>query len=181
MTTGFAVSPEHVVNDPADARIGEFVGLRDRDLRVRDRATAATDSPLDAVFIAEGDPVVARAVRAGFDLVTLLVDATRTRPLPDGVEAAAGVIYGAGPEVLQRITGMGVHRGCLGVFRRRPLPSLDEVLTGARRVLVMERVVNPINLGVIARTAVGLGMDAMVLDDASVDPLYRRGVASRDG
>ena len=75
MTTGFAVSPEHVVNDPADARIGEFVGLRDRDLRVRDRATAATDSPLDAVFIAEGDPVVARAVRAGFDLVTLLVDA----------------------------------------------------------------------------------------------------------
>ena len=54
MTTGFAVSPEHVVNDPADARIGEFVGLRDRDLRVRDRATAATDSPLDAVFIAEG-------------------------------------------------------------------------------------------------------------------------------
>lgn len=174
MTTGFAVSPEHVVNDPADARIGEFVGLRDRDLRVRDRATAATDSPLDAVFIAEGDPVVARAVRAGFDLVTLLVDATRTRPLPDGVEAAAGVIYGAGPEVLQRITGMGGHRGCLGVFRRRPLPSLDEVLTGARRVLVMERVVNPINLGVIARTAVGLGMDAMVLDDASVDPLYRR-------
>lgn len=174
MTAGFAVSPDLVVTDPADERIHEFVGLRDRDLRVRGRATAATETPLDAVFVAEGDPVVARAVRAGFELVTLLVDATRTHPLPDGVEAAAEVIYGAGPEVLQRITGMGVHRGCLGVFRRRPLPSLDDVLAGARRVLVMERVVNPINLGVIARTAVGLGMDAMVLDDASVDPLYRR-------
>lgn len=174
MTTGFAVPLALVVTDPADERIREFVGLRDRDLRVRDRATAASETPLDAVFIAEGDPVVARAVRAGFELTALLVDATRTQPLPDGVEDAAEVIYGAGPDVLQRITGMGVHRGCLGVFRRRPLPTVDEVLAGARRVLVLERVVNPINLGVITRTAVGLGMDALVLDDASVDPLYRR-------
>ena len=174
MTIGFAVSPALVVDDPSDERIREFVGLRDRDLRVRDRATAATETPLDSVFVAEGDPVVERAVRAGFELTALLVDATRTRPLPDGVEAAAGVVYGAGPAVLERITGMGVHRGCLGVFRRRPLPSLESVLSGARRVLVLERVVNPINLGVIARTAVGLGIDSMVLDDASVDPLYRR-------
>lgn len=174
VTTGFAVSPSHVVDDPADERIRDFVGLRDRDLRVRDRVTAASETPLDAVFVAEGDPVVARAVRAGYELVSLLVDATRTRSLPDGVEAAAEVIYGAGPAVLQRITGMGVHRGCLAVFRRRPIPGLDEVLAGARRILVLEHVVNPINLGVISRTAVGLGMDAMVLDDASVDPLYRR-------
>lgn len=163
-----------VVDDPADERIADFVGLRDRDLRLRARATSADDNPLDAVFVAEGDPVVARALRAGYELTTLLVDATRTQPLPDGVESSGAVVYGAGPEVLERITGFGVHRGCLGIFVRRELPSVAQVLRGARRVLVMERVVNPVNLGVMVRSAVGLGIDAMVLDDASVDPLYRR-------
>jgi tRNA G18 (ribose-2'-O)-methylase SpoU len=126
------------------------------------------------VFVAEGDPVVARAIRAGYPLVSLLVDATRTQPLPEGVEASGAPVYGAGPAVLERITGLGVHRGCIGVFERRAVPELGEVLGRSRRLLVMERVVNPINLGVIVRSAVGLGMDAMVLDDASVDPLYRR-------
>lgn len=163
-----------MVTDPSDERIAPFVGLRDRDLRLRARATSASDDPQLAVFVAEGDPVVQRAVRAGYRLVTLLVDATRTQPLPDGVDGAAAQVFGAGPAVLERITGMGVHRGCLGVFERRELPSVDEVIAGARRLLVMEQVVNPINLGVIVRSAVGLGLDAMVLDEASVDPLYRR-------
>lgn len=168
------VAVDAVVVDPSDERVASFMGLRDRDLRLRARATAASDDPQEAVFVAEGDPVVARAVRAGYELRTLLVDATRTQELPEGVREAADVVYGAGPAVLERITGLGVHRGCLGVFARRALPSLDEVLAPARRLLVMERVVNPINLGVIVRSAVGLGMDAMVLDEASVDPLYRR-------
>lgn len=168
------VAVEAVIDDPADARVASFMGLRDRDLRLRARATAASDEPQEAVFVAEGDPVVARAVRAGYRLITLLVDATRTQPLPEGVAEAAGVVYGAGPTVLERITGLGVHRGCLGVFARRELPSVQEVIAPARRLLVLERVVNPINLGVIVRSAVGLGLDAMVLDEASVDPLYRR-------
>lgn len=167
-----------VVDDPADPRIAAFVGLRDRDLRLRDRATATTDDPQESVFVAEGDPVVDRAVRAGYELVELLVDATRTQPLPDDVTASLAMsgapVYGAGPDVLYRITGLGVHRGCIGVFRRRELPTLDELLASARRLLVLERVVNPINLGVICRTAAGLGIDAVVLDDSSVDPLYRR-------
>lgn len=163
-----------VIDDPDDGRIADFVGLRDRDLRLRERATSGGPDPQEAVFVAEGDPVVARAVRAGYELRSLLVDATRTKPLDDGLLAAGPTVYGATPEVLYRITGLGVHRGCIGVFARRPLPSVDAVLADARRVLVMERVVNPINLGVIARSAVGLGMDAMILDDASVDPLYRR-------
>lgn len=174
LTSAQVVEVDDVVVDPSDPRVAAFVGLRDRDLRLRARATAASDDPQEAVFVAEGDPVVQRAVRAGYRLVTLLVDATRTRPLPEGVREAAGEVFGAGPAVLERITGLGVHRGCLGVFARREPPSLDEVIAGARRLLVLERVVNPINLGVIARSAVGLGMDAMVLDEASVDPLYRR-------
>jgi len=169
---------DDVVDDPDDARIRDFIGLRDRDLRLRARATAAGAEPEEAVFVAEGDPVVERAVRAGYGLRAVLVDATRAQPLPAAVVAAAesagAAVYGAGPDVLYRITGLGVHRGCIGVFERRELPTVAAVIAGARRVLVLERVVNPINLGVITRSAVGLGMDSLVLDDASVDPLYRR-------
>ena len=168
------MGPTTPIDDPDDARIADFVGLRDRDLRLRARATATTADPQESVFIAEGDPVVARAVRAGYRLVAVLVDATREVPLPDEVIAAGGVVYGAGPEVIRRITGLGVHRGCMGVFERRPERSVAEVLAVSRRLLVLEAVVNPINLGVIVRSAAGLGMDAMVLDESSVDPLYRR-------
>ncbi|NLA36242.1 MAG: RNA methyltransferase [Actinobacteria bacterium] len=168
------ITVDALVSDPADERVAAFMGLRDRDLRLRARATARSEEPQEAVFVAEGDPVVARAVRAGYRLITLLADATRTQPFPDGVAEAAETVYGAGPAVLERITGLGVHRGCLGLFARRELPSVHEVIAPARRLLVMERVVNPINLGVIVRSAVGLGLDAMVLDEASVDPLYRR-------
>ena len=124
--------------------------------------------------MAEGDSVVVRVVRAGYRLVSLLVDATRTQPLPPELEGLDAIVLGAGPEVLRRITGLGVHRGCLGVLERRPLPAVADILDGCRRLLVLESVVNPVNLGVICRSAVGLGMDALLLDDASVDPLYRR-------
>ena len=163
-----------LIDDPADPLIADFVGLRDRDLRMRDRRAL----PEQAVFVAEGDPVVERAVRAGFKLISVLIDATRTEPLPPLVDAAfasgsASVVH-AGPEVLRRITGLGVHRGCMGVFERRPEPDIGDLLGSARRILVLEQVVNPINLGVIVRSAAGLGFDGMILDEASVDPFYRR-------
>jgi tRNA G18 (ribose-2'-O)-methylase SpoU len=125
------------------------------------------------VFIAEGDLVVGRAIAAGYHLRHALVDATRREPLPPNLPADA-TVYGAGPAVLQRITGMGVHRGMLGAFDRRPVPSVEEVVVGARRLLVLEGINNPTNLGVIVRSAVALGMDAMLLDPSCCDPLYRR-------
>lgn len=158
------------VDDPDDPRIAEFVGLRDRELagpRIGGRRV------VDAgVFIAEGDVVTERALRAGYTLRAALVDATRTDPLP-AIPVDAPV-YGASPAVLRRITGLGVHRGMLASFDRRPVPTAEEVLAPARRVIVLERVSNPTNLGVIVRTAAGLGIDAMLLDPACTDPLYRR-------
>ena len=158
------------VDDPDDPRIAEFVGLRDRELagpRIGGRRV------VDAgVFIAEGDVVTERALRAGYRLRAALVDATRTDPLP-AIPADAPV-YGASPAVLRRITGLGVHRGMLASFDRRPVPSAEEVLAPARRVIVLERVSNPTNLGVIVRAAAGLGIDAMLLDPTCTDPLYRR-------
>jgi tRNA G18 (ribose-2'-O)-methylase SpoU len=160
------------VDDPDDPRIAEFVGLRDRELagpRVRGRRV-----PGDGVFIAEGDVVVERALRAGFRPRAALVDATRTDPLPAGIDRSATPVYRASPAVLRRITGLGVHRGVLASFERRPVAAATDVLAAARRVIVLERVSNPTNLGVIIRSAAGLGIDAVLLDPACTDPLYRR-------
>ena len=156
--------------DPDDPRIAEYTGLRDHHLR---RRRESPGGDLEGIFVAEGDIVVERALRAGYRIISALVDATRTRPLPDVVPASTPV-FAAGPEVVRRITGMAVHRGMMAVMARRPVPSPDAVLGDATRVVVLERVVNPTNLGIIARSARGLGADPLLLDPASVDPLYRR-------
>jgi tRNA G18 (ribose-2'-O)-methylase SpoU len=155
------------IDDPRDPRIAPFVGLRDRELA---RRVAAGER---GVFIAEGDVVAERALRAGYEPLAVLVDAARSDPLPLGIDAGVPV-YAAAPPVLQRITGLGVHRGLLACFERRPPPPAGEVLDAARRVVVLERVSNPTNLGVILRSAAGLGMDAALLDPTCSDPLYRR-------
>src|SRR5690606_32212286 len=133
----------------------------------------APGGDLAGIFVAEGDIVVERAVRAGYRLRSVLVDATRPKPLPTVVPDDA-TVFAAGPEVIRRITGMGVHRGMMAVLDRRPVPAPAEVLADATRIVVLEGVVNPTNLGIIARSAVGLGADALLLDPTSVDPLYRR-------
>jgi tRNA G18 (ribose-2'-O)-methylase SpoU len=155
------------IDDPRDPRIAHFVGLRDRELARR------VGSGEPGVFIAEGDIVAERAASAGYQLRAVLVDATRADPLPRGVDAGVPV-YAAAPAVLQRITGLGVHRGLLACFDRRPPRPAAEVVAAARRVVVLERVSNPTNLGVILRSAAGLGMDAVLLDPTCSDPLYRR-------
>lgn len=150
------------VDDPADPRIAAFVGLRDRELRV-----------VDGQFVAESDILIDRAVLAGFRPLAVMVDATRTEPLP-AVLAKDVPVYGASPELLRRITGLAVHRGSLGLFERRPQMSVIDVLHGARRLVVLGGVMNPTNLGVIFRTAAAFGFDGILLDVDSTDPLYRR-------
>lgn len=169
--------PRLPVDDPDDPLVAEFVGLREKPLsqgrRPSDPALAVPGAGRLGVFVAEGDVVVARALSAGYRLRSVLVDATRRAPLPHGLPAGA-TVYAAAPPVLQRITGLGVHRGILASFDRRPVPPAGEVLAGARRALVLERISNPTNLGVILRTARGLGVHAALLDPTSTDPLYRR-------
>lgn len=124
-------------------------------------------------FIAEGDIVVERALRAGYRLESMLVDGARTKPLPDTI-ASTVPLFACGPAVLQRITGYHLHRGVLACFRRRPLLDLDEALAAARTVTVLENINNPTNMGVILRCAAALGVDAFVMDRSCSDPLYRR-------
>ncbi len=125
------------------------------------------------VFVAEGDLVVERALLAGYELQSILIDAKRNKPLPSVVGDEIPV-YAAGPEVLQRITGYHLHRGMLACFVRRELLDFEQAVVGSRTVAVIEGVNNPTNLGVILRCAVGLGIDSYYLDPTCCDPLYRR-------
>jgi tRNA G18 (ribose-2'-O)-methylase SpoU len=158
------------VLDPDDPRVAPFIGLRDHELRKR---RELPDGDMAGVFICEGDLVVERALRAGYHLRSLLVDGRRTKPFPFVVPAGV-TVYGASEPVLVRITGYHLHRGVLACFDRRPVPDASSVLSSARRVVVLESVNNPTNLGIVARSAAALGIDAMLLDPTTCDPLYRR-------
>lgn len=166
----FAAVPRIAVDDPDDPRIADFRGLRDHALR---RRREGPGGDLAGIFVAEGDVVVERALRAGYPIRSVLVDATRTAPLPAALPADVAV-HAAGPEVVRAITGMAVHRGIMAVMGRLPLATPEALLEQAHRVVVLEGVVNPTNLGVIARSAAALGAEALLLDPTSVDPLYRR-------
>lgn len=162
--------PHIDVDDPSDPRIAAFMGLRDHDLR---RLRESPGGDMEGVFVAEGELVAGRALAAGYRAVAALLDRSRTDPVPDGLGPTVPV-YRAGPAVIQQVTGYQTHRGVLVTLARRRLPTPEAVLAEARRVVVTEAVVNPTNLGVIIRSAVALGIDALLLDPSSCDPLYRR-------
>ncbi|MEZ5372842.1 MAG: RNA methyltransferase [Microthrixaceae bacterium] len=161
-----------LVDEVGAPAVQPFVGLRDRPLRDQ----PGVDAP-HGRFLAEGDAVVARALAAGHRLLSLLVDARRERALPDGVASArstGATVIGAGPGVIRAITGAGSHEGSLGLFARPSPMTVGRALHGLHTVVVAEGVVNPINLGLIARSAVAMGAQALLVDPTSADPLYRR-------
>lgn len=163
------------VEDPGDPRLVEYLGLRDHELRQR-RERAGGD--LHGVFVADGDVVVARAVQAGYRLRSLLVDGRRGRAVPPEVLAAAASmgapVYLAGGAALERIAGRQRYREVLASFDRPPGLSPAAIVSAARGLVALEGVVNPTNVGVIARSAAALGADGMLLDPGTCDPLYRR-------
>ncbi|EIV93782.1 RNA methyltransferase [Frankia sp. QA3] len=156
------------IEDPADPRVDDYVALTDVALRRR-------REPADGLFIAEGERVITRALRAGYRPRSVLVSPARLGAVP--ADLSAGVpIYVAGADVLAAITGFEVHRGALASMCRRPPLAPAGVLATARRVLVCEDIVSHTNLGAIFRSAAGLGMDAVLLSPRCADPLYRRSV-----
>ncbi|MCU7723350.1 RNA methyltransferase [Actinoplanes sp. KI2] len=155
------------VESADDPRIGDYRALTDLELRTR-------WEPPNGLFIAEGELVIRRALRAGYRLRSVLVDEKRADQFADLPDEA--VVYAASPEVLESITGFHVHRGVLASFHRRDLPSLEELLAGARRLAVLEGLNTHTNLGALFRSAAALGIDAVVLSPNCADPLYRRAV-----
>jgi tRNA G18 (ribose-2'-O)-methylase SpoU len=158
------------ITDPDDGRIADYRALTDVELRSK-------WEPPHGLFIAEGELVLRRALRAGYAPRSFLVDVKRVGQLADLVPAAGPApVYAAAPEVLEQATGFHVHRGVLGSFHRRPLPAAADLLAAARRVAVLEDVNNHTNLGAIFRAAAALGMDGVLLSPSCADPLYRRSV-----
>jgi tRNA G18 (ribose-2'-O)-methylase SpoU len=153
------------ITDPADERLADYRALTDVELRTR-------WEPPHGLFIAEGELVLGRALRAGYRPRSLLVDARRVGQVPD----VAAPLYAASQDVLEATTGFHVHRGILGSFHRRPLPDPATVLARATRVAILEDVNNHTNLGAVFRGAAALGMDAVLLSPSCADPLYRRSV-----
>ncbi len=157
------------ITDPGDERIADYRALTDVELRTR-------WEPPHGLFIAEGELVLRRALRAGYPVRSVLIDAKRVDQVA-ALDLGAGTpVYAAGQDVLEAVTGFHVHRGILASFRRRELPSVAEVLAASRRLVILEDINNHTNLGAVYRGAAALGFDGVLLSPSCADPLYRRSV-----
>jgi tRNA G18 (ribose-2'-O)-methylase SpoU len=158
-----------VIDDPDDPRLADYRDLRDVQLR---RSLEVEHG----LFIAEGEKVVRRAVEAGFAVRSFLMASRWLDGLADVLAGTDAPCYVVSEQLAEDVTGFHVHRGALASLRRRPLPSVDDVLAGARTVVVVEDVVDHTNVGAIFRSAAALGVDAVLLSPRCADPLYRRSV-----
>ena len=141
--------------------------------------------PEIGIFMAESANVVLRALEAGYEPLSVLVEDSRFeiegRPVFDAIEKHWGKekldsipVYMAQREVVMNITGYNLVRGLWVTLRRKPEPSIEEFLKDKKRITVLYDVVNPTNVGAIIRCAAALGMDGALLTHPSVDPLTRR-------
>lgn len=160
----------------------EITDFEDPQLDVYARLTEAQllnrEHPEEGMFIAESPKVIRRALDAGFEPVSCLME----RKHIDGegkeiLECCGDIpVYTADFAVLTKLTGFQLTRGMLCAMRRRALPSAEEICAGAKRVAVLENVMNPTNVGAIIRSAAALNMDAVLLTPACANPLYRRAI-----
>ncbi|MGW2395464.1 TrmH family RNA methyltransferase [Kitasatospora sp. NPDC001664] len=157
------------ITDPTDPRLADYTGLTDVELRRR-------REPEEGLFIAEGEKVIRRAVAAGFRMRSMLLTPKWLDVMADVIAETPAPVHVVEPGLAEEVTGYHVHRGALASMERKPLPEAAELLTGARRVAVLEGLVDHTNIGAIFRSAAALGMDAVLLSPDCADPLYRRAV-----
>ncbi|PVG83860.1 rRNA methyltransferase [Nocardioides gansuensis] len=157
------------IDDPADPRLADYRDLRDVELRKHLEAE-------HGLFLAEGEKVVRRALEAGYAPRSFLMAPRWLDGLADVLDPTDAPCYVVSEQLAEEVTGFHVHRGALASLHRRPLPTVDEVLTGARSVLVLEDIVDHTNVGAIFRCGAALGFDAVLLAPRCADPLYRRSV-----
>lgn len=159
------------IDSADDPRLADYTRLTDVGLRTSLEAA-------HGLFIAEGTKVIARALAAGYPVRSLLLARSRLADLTDLEAAGAGdvPVYVVPDEVAERVTGYRVHRGALASLRRTELPAVGDILRDARRIVVLEDLVDHGNVGAIFRCAAALGVDAVLLSPRCADPLYRRSV-----
>lgn len=140
------------------------------------------NEPQPGIFVAESPNVIERAINAGYEPVSFLIEEKYLDgSIRDGmvrfelIEKFPDVpVYTACGEVLKELIGYKLTRGMLAAFKRKRLMTLSEIIKGKRRIAVLEDIVNPTNLGAIFRSAAALKMDAVILSYGCSDPLYKR-------
>lgn len=158
------------VEQPGDERLAAF--------RLNERGLANRGDKRDdagaGLFLAEGDLVVERALDAGCRPHLALADGDRLPPVAARLLAAGIDVFVGGDQLRQAITGLGMPHAIVCLFHRPARPSAGELLARCRRLVVVEGVDNPVNIGSIVRNAAAFGWDGLLLDHTSADPLARR-------
>ena len=164
------------------AQVKEITDFQASELDVYARLTEAQllnrAQPQNAMFIAESPKVIERALDAGCVPVSMLLERRHIEGQARHVIARCGDIpvYTSTPEVLTQLTGFKLTRGVLCAMYRPRQPGVEEICQRARRIAVLENIMNPTNLGAVFRSAAALGIDGVLLTPACTDPLYRRSV-----
>ena len=162
------------------ANIIEITDFTAPELDVYARLTEAQllnrEEPAKGLFIAESPKVIDRALDAGCQPVSLLMERKHIDSQAKDVIARCGDIpvYTSSLDILTKLTGFQLTRGVLCAMRRPQLPSVEEVVKDTKRIVILENVMNPTNVGAIFRSAAALGMDAVLLTPGCSNPLYRR-------
>lgn len=157
--------------------------------RLNENQLRTYHEPNPGIFIAESPNVIERALNAGYQPLSLLIDKKElpgssagdnmpaTNPTQNIINRCGQIpVFIAETEALSRLTGFAMTRGLLCAMQRMELPNISDICKNARRIAVLENVMNPTNVGAIFRSAAALGMDAVLLTDGCSDPLYRRAV-----
>jgi len=160
------------VSDPDDPRIHDYRNIPDPELVAR-----------GGIFIAEGRLVVQRLIEASrFRARSAMVTEAAFVQMRDlFARSPALPVYIVSQSVMNGITGFNMHRGCLAIGERVTMPDVAAIARGARRIVVMERVANSDNIGGVFRNAAAFGVEGVVLDPVSTDPLYRKAIRTSVG
>lgn len=160
------------IDDPSDERLSDYVRLTDVALRRR-------TEPERGLYIAESEKVIRRALAAGHHPRSYLMAGRWLSDLADLVtdaESAGIPVFVGEHDVIERLTGFHLHRGALAAMQRPELPTVADLLAGARRVMVLEDIVDHTNVGAVFRSCAALGVDAVLVTPRCADPLYRRAI-----
>ena len=163
------------INDLNSIELKDYVSANEKDLLY-------ANYPHEGRFIAESPKVIERAIQAGFEPISMLADQKQMDAEAKGVIQLSleknpdMPIYTAEDDVLCQLTGFHLTRGALCLMRRKPLVSASEMLANANKIVILEDVENPTNVGAIFRSAAAFGMDAVLLTKTCANPLYRRAI-----
>jgi len=157
------------VDNLDDERLADYANLTDVALRRR-------AEPAGGLYIAESPKVIARALSAGHQPRSILLLEKWLPSLPTEVVLFDIPVFVGEPALLEQLTGFDLHRGALAAMHRPSLARVEDVIADARRVVILEDVVDHTNVGAIFRSVAGLGADAVLVTPRCADPLYRRSV-----